>query len=440
VIQCIDQAKHEEKANQVSQMADIYAAAHLTIVAAAGDDAEHGLPGVQTRFSDQSSLVYIGSIQLLRHPDPFRFGTLLESKWSSRAWTFQECYFARRRLFFTKDQVSYICNCSPKQWWPRGWIPFKELEDSRINDGLSRAKHIIAAYTGRQLTYESDALAAIVGALNTIDGGIIHHIWGLPFRCYLQPKESKESVPSVQLPLLWQHQQPCTRRYGFPSWSPIAWTGSVEWPYPDVSSPENICINISPQTTPPVPWNDVNLSGDIESAPQQLEITSNMAQLRLIKTSLHAGQETAPQDEVAQGIFLAFPLRENLEFILHKPSWDIEPSKLNLRQPIIGIMFGYARLHTPLEGPVILLVQNYGQHYERVGILRLDPMLNYCHELTLHEFKYLRFFQKDTGKFWHHDLGNLEHMNDLDVKDTRLSIWQQSTWESFFTKDTIILG
>jgi hypothetical protein len=422
-------------------MADIYASAHLTIIAAAGEDAEHGLPGVQTRLDGQSSPVLIGSIQLLRYPDPFRFDKLLEARWSSRAWTFQECYFARRRLFFTNGQVvSYICNSSSKRFWPPGWIPFKESDDPRTNDGLSRAKNIIGAYTGRQLTYESDAVAAIVGALNTIDGGTIHHIWGLPFRCYSQLKGSEGAVSGVKLPLLWQHKQPCVRRAGFPSWSPVAWTGSVQWPYPDVTSPCGKYFEINPKTTPSTAWTEVDVSGDIESAPRQLEITSNMAQLRVVRTSLHAGDETASPDNVPQGTFLAFPLLQNLEFILHKPSWDIDPSSLDPAHPILGILFGSAKLHTPLEGPVILLVQDRGPHYERIGILRLDPMLNYCHELALHEFKYLRFFQRDTEKFWHHDLGDLEHMNDLDVKDTRLSIWQQSTWESFFTRNTIVLG
>jgi hypothetical protein len=421
-------------------MADIYASAHLTIFASAGEDAGHGLPGVQTRSNDRSSLVFVGSTQLLRHPDAFRFDALLKSKWSSRAWTFQECYFARRRLFFTDDQVGYICNSSPKQFWPAGWIPFKELEHSRMNDGLTRAKNIIGAYTGRQLTYESDALAAILGALNTIDGGAMHHIWGLPFRCYSQLKRSGESVPGVKLPLLWQHEQPCTKRADFPSWSPIAWTGSVSWPYPDVTSPGCAHIRIKSQSVPPVAWTEVDLNGDIETTPRELEVTSNMAQLRLIQTSLHAGEEMAPSDEVAQGIFLAFPLQENLEFILHKLHWDVDPRSLDPEQPILGILFSTVKSLTPLQGPVILLVQDRGPHYERIGIFRLDPMLNYCHELALHESKYLRFFQNNTGRFWHHDMGDLEHMNDLDVKDTRLPIWHQRTWESFFKKRTIILG
>lgn len=41
---------HGEKMEQISQMADIYACAQLTIIAAAGEDANYGLPNLMQIF------------------------------------------------------------------------------------------------------------------------------------------------------------------------------------------------------------------------------------------------------------------------------------------------------------------------------------------------------------------------------------------------------
>jgi hypothetical protein len=45
---CIPQDNPAEKNSQIQRMGDIYANSALTIIAAAGDDAEFGLPGVSS--------------------------------------------------------------------------------------------------------------------------------------------------------------------------------------------------------------------------------------------------------------------------------------------------------------------------------------------------------------------------------------------------------
>jgi hypothetical protein len=104
-------------------MADIYASARLTIVAAAGEDADHGLPAVHEPPSDRIPYAIAGSIFLLPYPVPLRKEVLSESKWSTRAWTYQECFFAKRRLLFTGAQVKYGCNRELRKSLPAGWIP-----------------------------------------------------------------------------------------------------------------------------------------------------------------------------------------------------------------------------------------------------------------------------------------------------------------------------
>jgi hypothetical protein len=409
-------------------MADIYASARLTIVAAAGEDADHGLPAVHEPPSDRIPYAIAGSIFLLPYPVPLRKEVLSESKWSTRAWTYQECFFARRRLFFTGTQIKYGCNRELRKSLPVGWIPSFPMESSEAYIyPHTGAKDMISAYTGRHLTYESDALAAIIGALNSLQDKTLRHIWGFPLNCLSD---------GVFLPLLWQHRNPCARRTHFPSWSPIAWTGQAVWLCPDIKNVDGIRV-LKDHNGTSITLRALGKShDDYESAPRYFKITAEMGRLRLIRTSVSVGKEKDVSEGILQGTFLAIPLDDNKEFILHEPAWDVEPSTLPLDLPILGILFRFGNHY----GPVILLVRLHDQHYERVGILRLQSALNYCIQEVLHESRYLRFFRTDTGEFWHHDVGDLEGINDLDVKDTKFPIWHESNWQSNFIADTIMLG
>jgi hypothetical protein len=68
-------------------MGEIYAAAQITIVAAAGRDSDYGLPGVRlhTRgvgFTGE----YIAPINLLIHPAETPARDILFTEWVRRAW------------------------------------------------------------------------------------------------------------------------------------------------------------------------------------------------------------------------------------------------------------------------------------------------------------------------------------------------------------------
>jgi hypothetical protein len=98
--------------------------------------------------------------------------------------------------------------------------------------GLWRANDILAQYTKRDLTYDSDALNAIVGALNTLNDGNsgVHHIWGLPFELEMESPFAEDCVTRrVNIGISWVLSSPCHRRVGFPSWSPLGWKGNVNY-------------------------------------------------------------------------------------------------------------------------------------------------------------------------------------------------------------------
>lgn len=201
-------------------MASIYAAAQLVFITAGASDAYFSLPisqrgvapeippGFVGRRGDHPHPEEIGNVELRSCGIPLTYSSIKYGlgKWSKRAWTFQECYFARRRLFFASDQVVYKCNDDSELSDIPEWFP------SRDNSHISAAKRIISGYSGRKLTFESDAFAAVVGALQG-DGSqrSWRHIWGLPLQDGSQSLTSEASVA-----LFWI-QDYGERRHGFPS-------------------------------------------------------------------------------------------------------------------------------------------------------------------------------------------------------------------------------
>ena len=80
---CINQSDEVEKAYLISKMAWICEAAEVTIIAAAGSDASHGLPGVGNTPRSIQPRIEIARMKLVSTlPDPKKL--IQESKWSTR--------------------------------------------------------------------------------------------------------------------------------------------------------------------------------------------------------------------------------------------------------------------------------------------------------------------------------------------------------------------
>ncbi|RYP75225.1 hypothetical protein DL771_002550 [Monosporascus sp. 5C6A] len=226
---CIDQDNPGVKHHQIKQMDAIYEQAELTIIAAAGIDENHGLPGVgRTPRSPQWIAQLHGASVIWTPPDPHN--SIRSSKWSTRGWTFQEGLLSRRRLAFTKDQVYFECkamNCFESVRSPLDDMHNKEktrmLEDLRggmfgrnarmeFGEGDRHSlvtfprfiEYLMAVeeYTVRNLRYDADVLHAFRGIeryFNRED--TMRGFYGIPY-----PK-------------------------GFPSWSWAGWVGQVAFSY-----------------------------------------------------------------------------------------------------------------------------------------------------------------------------------------------------------------
>ncbi|KAF2993257.1 hypothetical protein E8E13_000984 [Curvularia kusanoi] len=220
----------------------IYGGASITIVNAAGDNSDCGLPGVsEVTRTPVDSFTFAGTgVRLVRIP---LSGRVIErSRWASRGWTLQEGVLSNRRLVFTSSHVYYQC----RKWWcheflPTALSPVRFLEGLQHDDLLQAMqafpyyeKHdtarwwhtfvvLMDQYRSRSLTYDSDALIAFVAILQGLN---VNHFWGIPFRL-----EEPYSDAALMWRLLWKtssrEDAKFVLRDGFPTWSWAAWKGQL---------------------------------------------------------------------------------------------------------------------------------------------------------------------------------------------------------------------
>jgi hypothetical protein len=230
---CIHQQDASIKHQQIRQMWGIYASASLTLIAAAGDGPNYGLPGVSLpRRQDREkrgSVTLVNNIAIVDE--------ICTSPWARRAWTFQENFVSHRRIVFTDRCAAYVCEsyfrndlCQISRC--TAVIDYQILKTSlgadvsslRGDEKIKGALQCLEAYCARNLTYDSDSLNAILGILVHLSRNEVNpvdHIWGA-----LLVFDNNVSQ-SYKLCLHWYHPFVCRRRDGFPTWSPLAWEGTL---------------------------------------------------------------------------------------------------------------------------------------------------------------------------------------------------------------------
>lgn len=245
---CINQKDGEEKWAQIKQMDYIYAQADLTIIAAAGDHADFGLPGVSTRPRLTRRSFKLGNYVLSPNWGPVRLmDALKQSKWMERGWTYQEALLSRRRLFFTDYCYLHDCGmCNIEgneslsfESWKQCptfvnhgrmkaqslWMPYNHFE--QLPDVYDRIKE----YSKRSLSYQSDSLNAIMGVLHTFElsNPPIYHYHGVPIlppdRAPPDFNPDTTSMDGFVQSLRWclNLSEVKKRRPAFPSWSWVGW-------------------------------------------------------------------------------------------------------------------------------------------------------------------------------------------------------------------------
>jgi hypothetical protein len=290
---CIVQDDESVKHDLISDMASIYSGALATIIAASGENAGFGLPGVRENSRVLEYLVEIPGTGLsLRYRRALNI-TMNDSTYNTRGWTFQERLLSRRCLYFTETQLFFECqehlysedrfgkqtDTYPHASEPSGYLINKmllDLNDSQGNEEvgqLLRYSKLVEEYCHKKFTFFSDILNAFAGieaAMEQLCGWMM--VYGLPEqildRAILwEPEGGATSRPVSQQtfdPAFFSSSKaepslPTThklevRSLEFPSWSWAAWTGGIrynEWTASDllvlhypfqIGMPINSCI------------------------------------------------------------------------------------------------------------------------------------------------------------------------------------------------------
>lgn len=263
---CIQQDSNEDKGAQISNMHLIYNCSHVTIIAAAGEGPYHGLPGLRpgTRHVVQNEIEVLkpcdgsckqdheheAGLSLLTTVDPVvRSSSYLgHATWSTRGWTLQERFMARRSLIFTQEQVRFVCSDGDYSEETYSEVAFPRLQaftfknteyglrqsvraygesDDERTRFWTRYGHLVERFTSRWFTFPGDVhdgFAAISQALAIEAKDRL--IWGIPasqFELGLMWTTYEGQVRRMEMTTLPMTEQ--KRRVGYPSWSWMGWIG-----------------------------------------------------------------------------------------------------------------------------------------------------------------------------------------------------------------------
>ncbi|OJD35882.1 uncharacterized protein BKCO1_14000148 [Diplodia corticola] len=247
---CIEQGS-AHMASQIQQMHHIYRNAELTIVAAAGANADYGIPGINGKPRPSRRRFRFGDLHVLEL-GPGIDEMLERSVWNERGWTLQEMVLSRRLLVFTETEAWFECpqmssmhgretKVAQGSWITEDCTNFWHITNRQYPSNISS---MIEKFCDRHLTYQSDAMNAFAGILKAFEQvePPIYHVCGSPILPALCRNSDFNTVPlnrnssdGFLCGLMWSHDIACPlkRRLGFPSWSWTGWIGPRTFDFHD---------------------------------------------------------------------------------------------------------------------------------------------------------------------------------------------------------------
>lgn len=270
---CILQDDPLDKSHQLPFMDQVYRYSQLTIIAAAGADAEAGLPGLSEPRALREHIIKVkdGTAEspdihlagALKIRPMWHSNCLFDTTWRTRGWTLQEKAVSRRTLTFTPTQIYWHCR---EATWMEGifsetslvkpmlYDSTMETEFLRINSKMGEAETFddslesaweqlraqIVEFSARHLTNPGDALdafSAILQEFRRTTGE--NFLWATPVTRFELGLCWNQAAPIVQgasvgSPLARRTELttlPTTSlscRVPFPSWSWLGWMGGAE--------------------------------------------------------------------------------------------------------------------------------------------------------------------------------------------------------------------
>lgn len=245
-----------EWGSEAGRMMQYYENAYLSIIpvlsASSEDSFLRSRPIWVSQRVDEACSAQPGRAIRFTYPIPKGVSDeISRSRWNSRAWTFQEHVLSARNLFLGTHEMQFECRtitCSDvgHHWYEEGFslvaasnAPLRSPEWGSMDRILSLWYQLVTEYVPRQLTFESDKLAAIsgvaqkVGQLMRVIGSEDEYVsgfWKIDLWNGLYWKVRGFGPPRSK------HNPWPPKSHNFPSWSwcsmnrPLAWndrTGNI---------------------------------------------------------------------------------------------------------------------------------------------------------------------------------------------------------------------
>ncbi|KAF8134291.1 heterokaryon incompatibility protein-domain-containing protein [Boletus edulis] len=233
---CIIQDDWKMKGTEITRMGSIYSGALFTIVAAAGDHANSGLPGVEQGTRDQvQKILKLANCELLTVIDktPHGIDNTTERVLSNRVLVFSEsqvywsCRVASHSEERALEEVHDIHRFqSPfPQQVTADRLSWEPLEPSKY---FNLYRSLLSTYRQRHMTYKSDILNAFDGVSETL--AALQNdtfLWGHPESLFshamLWDLIGHSARNHVEVPILDSNGS--REMIPIPSWSWAAWSG-----------------------------------------------------------------------------------------------------------------------------------------------------------------------------------------------------------------------
>ncbi|EXK23933.1 hypothetical protein FOMG_19320 [Fusarium oxysporum f. sp. melonis 26406] len=243
---CIVQDDEEGLAQELAQMHRIYATSFLTIIAADGQDADHGLRGLKGISSERSInqiiLPLAGGERIARLDVDQAGRQVNELDYHQRMWTSQEHDFAKRRLYFKSGIVKWECSCTK---WSENHPydteadtlrvrPFKTYIGSGVHShvpSLNTLSFLVRDFNSRTVRFAEDVFDAFAGYSTYLDGifpsGLLYghpHLFFDISLCWYPLETVRRRVVSKEYKGDPRHNR-------LPSWSWMGWKGKILFPF-----------------------------------------------------------------------------------------------------------------------------------------------------------------------------------------------------------------
>ncbi|KAI4943972.1 hypothetical protein J4E91_009120 [Alternaria rosae] len=291
---------------------------------------------------------------------------------------------------------------------------------------------VLRQYSARTLSFDADALNAIIGAMNSYARYGVQHIWGVPWKrssADYSPglkdflSTSRSVRRDIDIALLWNHWKPSIRRNGFPSWSPLGWKTPIQWffvgslhgPY---VTPEATIVRVKSNK-------DFHklyaLANPEESSPEELS------------QYLKVEARTAMCNLQFRTARIRISLGNGWDAIV-EVHWDLPPDKGNEKLLKCVLLPGadFTKSTVNELSAQVLILEQHENHYERIGMTRLPARFGKRKDCVLPFF----CLQNEFGRVYGPDD---ELPSDVE-KDIQSAVMVEYWWWKHFEPETIILG